>query len=108
MPCDQVVALALFLGDMPWIGSTTQGYLCAKVDRSNIAQPRYRGYSGHPLLFGRDCWPALRQLDGDSGARELLREQAASRVSVDMEDPGIHQDLDTPADLRPTASGKIL
>jgi len=51
-------------------------------------------------LFGQDCWPALRQLDGDSGVCEFLREQAASCVSVDVEDSGIHQDIDTPADLR--------
>jgi molybdenum cofactor cytidylyltransferase len=100
-------ALAVFLGDMPWIGATTQRYLCAKVNRSIIVQPHYRRCSGHPVLFGRDFWPALRKLDGDSGARELLREQQASCVFVDVEDPAIHQDIDTPADLRLTASREI-
>nr|WP_315984983.1 nucleotidyltransferase family protein [Pseudomonas mendocina] len=100
-------ALAVFLGDMPWIGATTQRYLCTRVNRSIIIRPHYRRCSGHPVLFGRDFWPALRKLDGDSGARELLREQHASCVSVDVEDPGIHQDIDTPDDLRLTASRVI-
>ncbi|WP_375738300.1 NTP transferase domain-containing protein [Pseudomonas boanensis] len=107
MPCDQVIALALalFLGDMPWIGAATQRYLCVKVNWSNIAQSHNRRYAGHSGLFGRDCWPALREVDGDSGARELLREKEASCVIVDVEDPGLHQDIDTPAHLRLTASG---
>lgn len=105
MPCEQVAALGLAVlrGDMPRIGSTTHGYLCAKANRSNIAQPRYRGYSAHPLWFGQDFWPALPGLDGDSGAPEFLREHAAPAV----EGPGIHLDIDTPADLRLTAPREI-
>nr|WP_271407981.1 NTP transferase domain-containing protein [Pseudomonas sp. Q1-7] len=92
---------------LPWIGVTTKRYLCAKANWSNIVQSNYRRYAGHPGLFGRDCWPALRELDGDSGAREFLRKQAASCVIVDVEDPGIHQDVGTPADLRLNAPREI-
>ena len=95
-------ALAVFLGDMPWIDATTQRYLCTRVNRSNIVRPHYRGGPGHPVLFGRNFWPALRRLDGDNGARELLREQRTVCVNVDVEDSGILQDIDTPAGLRPT------
>ncbi|MGA7779576.1 MAG: nucleotidyltransferase family protein, partial [Paraburkholderia sp.] len=43
---------------------------------------------------------ALRALDGDTGARALLTEHPVARLDVD--DPGILRDVDTPEDLQLT------
>ncbi|MFO1431924.1 MAG: NTP transferase domain-containing protein [Candidatus Competibacteraceae bacterium] len=37
-----------------------------------IAAPVWNGRRGHPVGFGRQCYPALVALRGDTGARELL------------------------------------
>jgi molybdenum cofactor cytidylyltransferase len=59
--------------------------------------PRWRGERGHPVLFGRAHFAALEALNGDRGAASLLREHPVHWVEV--EDPGILQDIDRPADL---------
>jgi len=64
----------------------------------NVAQPRYRGKGGHPPLVGRALWPALAACgDEPGGARGVLR--AGQLVAVDVDDPGVVCDVDTPADL---------
>lgn len=47
-----------------------------------------------PAIFGRAAFPALMALDGDRGARDLLR--AADTLALD---PALALDIDTPADL---------
>ena len=61
--------------------------------------PRHAGQQGHPVIFGRDFWPALGQLAGDEGARAVVRAQRDCCVVVDVEDAGVLRDVDTPQGL---------
>jgi molybdenum cofactor cytidylyltransferase len=56
----------------------------------------YGSHRGPPALFPRSCWPALRALRGDAGARELLLGADVATVSAP---PGSGLDLDRPEDL---------
>jgi CTP:molybdopterin cytidylyltransferase MocA len=68
----------------------------------DVAQPRHGGHGGHPPLIGRALWPKLATCAGEpDGARGVLR--AAARVAVDVDDPGVVRDIDTPADLEASA-----
>lgn len=90
-----VVALA----DMPWIAVSTVEAVARAVDQgAPLAAPYYRGQRGHPVGFGAAHREALVGLDGDTGARALFSSQAVTRIEVD--DPGILRDVDTPADLK--------
>ena len=42
---------------------------------------------------------ALAALTGDAGARDLLRAEAGALELLDLDDPGVVRDVDTPADL---------
>jgi CTP:molybdopterin cytidylyltransferase MocA len=65
---------------------------------TTITQPRHRGAGGHPPLIRRALWPALAACARETeGARGVLR--AARRIAVDVDDPGVVRDIDTPADL---------
>ncbi|MCY1416216.1 Purine catabolism protein PucB [compost metagenome] len=88
--------LAIFLGDMPWIGADSLRCLLAQAAPDSIVVPTFAGQPGHPVLFGRSFWPELQLLRGDSGAREVIRAnpQAVRRVAVS--DPAILRDVDTP------------
>jgi molybdenum cofactor cytidylyltransferase len=67
-----------------------------------VVQPRHAGRGGHPPLCGRALWPKLAMCAGEpDGARGVLR--AAQLVAVDVDDPGVVQDIDTPADLEARA-----
>ncbi|SIT46998.1 putative MobA-like protein [Paraburkholderia piptadeniae] len=90
-----IVALA----DMPRIaGSTIEAVARAADKGASIVAPYYRGQRGHPVGFGVEHRDALLALDGDTGARTLFATHAVTRIDVD--DPGVLSDIDTPEDLR--------
>jgi molybdenum cofactor cytidylyltransferase len=91
-----IVALA----DMPWIRVDTISRVAAAVGQgAYIAAPFYEGARGHPVGFGAQCAAALTALRGDEGARRLIADSSASLTRIDVDDPGVLRDVDTPADL---------
>ena len=86
------------LGDMPFVAPSTLHALDAAVgEGAAIAAPLFEGRRGNPVAFGARHRDALLALDGDQGARRLL---AGSPVAaIDVPDPGILRDIDSPSDL---------
>ncbi|WP_460415007.1 nucleotidyltransferase family protein [Pseudomonas sp. microsymbiont 2] len=95
----EAMAVAILLGDMPWILPETFRRLLAIAAPSLIVVPRHQGQNGHPVVFGRAFWAELGGLSGDEGARSVLRRHADRVVVLDLEDGGIVRDVDTPAAL---------
>jgi len=62
-------------------------------------QPAYAGRRGHPVIYPRGLLPALAALPVSADPRELLRAHEALRRTVTVDDPAIHDNLDSPADL---------
>lgn len=88
------------LGDMPAIAETTLQAVCHALEiGASLVQPQWQGQRGHPVGFHPRWLPALRTLAGDTGARGLLSSHADQLMLLPVEDPGIVQDVDTPADL---------
>lgn len=82
--------------DHPAVRVDTLARLVAALDGHALAQPRYGGAGGHPPLIRRAVWPALAACDlAPDGARGVLR--AVDRVVVEVDDPGVVHDVDTPA-----------
>ncbi|MCO6059547.1 nucleotidyltransferase family protein [Pseudomonas sp. MOB-449] len=94
-------AIAVLLGDMPWIAESSLRALVAKAAPNRIVFPVHHDERGHPVLFGRNFWPELQTLTGDEGARRVLRAHAAAWVAVGVEDPGVLRDVDSPEALEP-------
>jgi molybdenum cofactor cytidylyltransferase len=94
-----VIALA----DMPYVEtSTIEALATALRQGADIAVPTFQGRRGNPVGFSRLHLPRLLALRGDQGARSLL--QSFPVVEVALDDPGIHQDIDTVADIRQSSS----
>jgi len=87
------------LGDMPMIQTDTYCRLATAMGAGTIVVPVFNEKGGHPVGFDREFYPSLRQLLGDRGATAVLAANANAVVSVLVYDPGIHQDVDTPAEL---------
>lgn len=86
------------LADMPYVQPATIRSLADAIDRgAQIAVPTCQGERGNPVAFERSHLPGLLRLQGDEGARRLLRSHPVTEVASD--DPGIRQDIDTLADL---------
>lgn len=94
-----VDSLAIMLGDMPGIQAETLTNLINAGRRSQIVRPRYQRIPGHPVIFGRDFWPSLIHLNGDEGARSLIRENPDSLLYIDLDDTGVIADIDSPEQL---------
>src|SRR5262249_59668766 len=96
---DDAESWIVALADMPRIAGETIEAVARVLDGgASIVAPVYRGQRGHPVGFGLAHRDALLALDGDSGARALFALHTVTRVEVD--DPGILADVDTPEDLR--------
>jgi molybdenum cofactor cytidylyltransferase len=90
----------VFLGDMPRVPtSLAQDLAKALVPGVDAVAPRFEGRRGHPVLFGKACLPALRNLSGDLGAREVLAAMGGRLALVDGLDAGVLFDVDRPEDL---------
>lgn len=90
----------VFLGDMPRVPAGVPRALAAALDQTHdVAAPCFDGRRGHPVLFGRAHFPALRTLGGDVGAQGVLA-AAGSRVAlIESPDAGVLFDVDRPEDL---------
>jgi molybdenum cofactor cytidylyltransferase len=62
-----------------------------------IVASDYTQLAGIPAIFPVSQFPALLQLQGDRGARSLLRDPAVPCITVPF--PAGELDIDTPADL---------
>jgi molybdenum cofactor cytidylyltransferase len=89
-----VVALA----DMPWLSmELVRAVALTITSRDTIAAPWRDGQRGHPVGFGAAWKDDLLKLDGDEGARALLKSQPVTRILT--EDDGAFRDVDLPGDL---------
>ena len=87
------------LGDMPHVQPRTMRALAAAIDDgARIAAPLFEGRRGNPVAFHGDYLQLLLALQGDQGARAILKSHAVSEVVVD--DAGVVRDIDTPGDLQ--------
>ena len=92
-------AVAVLLGDMPWIESGTLQALAGEARAGRIVLPVYQGQRGHPVIFGRDFWPALARVRGDQGGRQVVGGNPDACLWIEVEDAGVLRDVDVPRDL---------
>jgi len=92
-----IVALA----DMPFIRPDSIAKVAAALAAgAAIAAPAYQGRRGHPVGLDHAYRRQLEALRGDAGARALLEQNRDSVTLIDVDDPGVCRDIDTPDDLR--------
>ena len=101
LPSD-VAAFLLLPADMPLVRAATLIRLAAEWDAkpSGIFYPRHQGKRGHPPLIAGTYVPEILGEAPSGGLRELLARHAADAREVEVADPGILADLDTPDDYR--------
>lgn len=84
-------------GDMPRIDVATLHAVARAIEHHPVAFAQHAGRRGHPVGFAPALYQELAGLRGDEGARRVIARYPA--VGVEVDDPGIHVDIDTPADL---------
>ena len=91
-----IVALA----DMPFIQiDSIRAVAAALQSGAQLVAPVYRGQRGHPVGLSVGYRDELLALKGDAGARAIIRRDVALMQMIEVDDPGVLRDIDTPADL---------
>jgi molybdenum cofactor cytidylyltransferase len=96
---DDIDAVLIVLGDMPAVRSQDIATLAAAFspeDGRSIVVPVYQGRRGHPIIFARAFWPALLEVVGDQGGRQVLNDNPDAVYEVVIDHPGVLADADTP------------
>ncbi|MFB6090613.1 MAG: NTP transferase domain-containing protein [Halobellus sp.] len=95
-----VDAALIALGDMPFVDETTIETLLDAYEAGvgSALAAAHEGRRGNPVLFDRRHFPALRDVDGDVGGRDILLE-GDDGACVAVDDPGVRRDVDEPDDL---------
>lgn len=83
-------------GDMPLVKPQTVHTVC-KICHRGLAVPTRQGRRGNPVAIAKDAYPQALYIQGDAGLRTLFEKIPTTYIEVD--DPGIHIDIDTPQDM---------
>lgn len=86
--------------DYPAVEDSTVAALAAVPAACTLALPRFEGKRGHPVLIDQSVARRILSLDPTSGAqaRDVIRPLYDGAHFVDVADPGILMDVDTPGD----------
>jgi molybdenum cofactor cytidylyltransferase len=100
LPATARAALVLLV-DQPLVTSSLIDIMIAAYDADPAALamiPHYQGRRGNPVLLTRGLFAELRLLTGDVGAREVLARHAEAVRRIEVDDPAVVSDMDTPED----------
>lgn len=97
---DDVDAVVIALADQPLGSADVTGALVDRWRAGDVdaVVPTYLDGRGHPVLFGRACFPDLVALRGDVGARGVLDEMGERAAVVEVP-TAMPADVDTPEAL---------
>jgi CTP:molybdopterin cytidylyltransferase MocA len=99
---DTTTAVMILLADLPDL--TTHDLRC--VAQAVVVHPSKRiwrgatadGAPGHPIVFARALFPALKGLSGDQGGAAVVRDHSDDVHLVHLPADHARRDLDTPED----------
>ncbi len=98
-PASEAALVALV--DQPAVRPETVAALIRafRETEAPLLLPVCEGRRGHPACFARALYPELLEAPEQEGARAVIRRHGGLLREVVVEDPGIHQDVDSPEDL---------
>ena len=94
-------SVMFMLGDQPRLRPGTIDFLLESFWQSekSICVPVCSEISGNPTIFSRAMYASLMAIEGDIGAREVIRSNQEHILYVELEDAQSFIDVDTPQDL---------
>jgi molybdenum cofactor cytidylyltransferase len=99
---DGYEAVVVMPVDFPRIQQQTVNALVQDYSRQPTAvlNPAHKGHAGHPVIFSRDVVTELLRPDLPDGARSVIERHTREARTLEVEDPGVLIDIDTPADYQ--------
>ena len=99
---DQTQATLIGLGDQPQIQEGSIRLICEAYQetKSLLLVPSFRMKRGHPWLVARPLWSEILALKPPETSRDFLNQNAGKIRYVNVDNPSILTDLDTPEDYQ--------
>ncbi|RPI92138.1 MAG: nucleotidyltransferase family protein [Chloroflexi bacterium] len=99
---DQAQATLVGLGDQPQVQESSvhgvvEGY---QKNKPGLVVPSFQMRRGHPWLVARPLWDELLQMKPPESPRDFLNRHGDEIHYVDVDNPSILADLDTPEDYQ--------
>ena len=96
------VPLLIAPGDLPALRPATVAALLQRFAgaAAPLAVPVHQGRRGHPLMLSPRLVAEIDDLDPAVGLRQLLVRHPDDLLGVEVDDPGVLHDVDTPDDYR--------
>jgi len=93
-------AALIFLGDQPEVSPATARLVIEEYRRTarGLVLPVHWGRGGHPLLIDLKYREEIGLLSAGIGLRELLSRHPDDTLRIEVDDPGVSLDIDTPED----------
>lgn len=93
-------AAMVFLGDQPQISTDVIQKVAEEWKQSDkgIVIPTFNGKRGHPVLIETKYKAEINRLDSSKGLRQLMIENPDDIYEIEMKQPEILRDIDTPED----------
>lgn len=90
------------LVDHPRLKVETLQAVLRKFEQSDaeVAIPRHGRQRGHPVVISRRVADELLAMPKSGSPKDVIRGHRAATVFVDLDDPAIVEDIDTPEDYR--------
>ncbi len=98
----QAFPAAMFLlGDQPLLNSKTIDHMLDRFRYSgkDICVPVYKGKRGNPTIFKQVLYDQLLAIEGDIGARNIIRANPKRVLDIEIDDPLCFFDIDSQKDL---------
>ena len=95
-----LTALIVMPVDVPLVSARVMRKLLERAAASELSIVRavHRGRHGHPVLFKREVFDELKAADPDLGAKMVVRADPRRVLDVEVDEPGVTSDVDTPED----------
>jgi len=102
--CEAVVVTPV---DVPQVSASLVDALISvfRTTGRPLALPEHQGRHGHPTLFGRALFDGLLTADLPDGARGVVHAHLGDASLVQVEDPDLLMDIDTPEDFQRLEQG---
>jgi molybdenum cofactor cytidylyltransferase len=96
----QSSSVMFLLGDQPMLKSATIDHILDGFWHSekDICVPVCNGKKGNPTIFSRAMYGNLMAIEGDIGAREIIRANPERVLYIEVDDPLCFLDIDSPKD----------
>ena len=98
----EIEGALICLGDMPALSAHHLNRLVAgfdPVEGRAICVPTFRGKRGNPVLFAREFFAEIKEIQGDVGAKHLLGEHEEQVCEIEMSDNAVTLDIDSFGEL---------